>query len=1011
MATNNYSKFDEVMRELLGGENGTTIQNFNASVLQDFANHSDVFWDGLLQFLQHENEKGESRINSLNEYGIRESDFSSVENIETIVEYINNNADLIDTFLDECLKEKDRSQHWNESFDKLLEVYWSYFVDQGKIDSTNITVKDLVEANAGYSFDNTKEERWVVPWHNINNDTYAEVRNNDKIVRILNDDKYLQFTHNLFTKYIRLLMPEYKRVVEVEDLDRNFWVIGQVLTGILAFLFDQDSPIKQLIDGSLDEITQLWENIFYLWIALAITSQLNKYKTIEPIVVPISNDEICPYVKFDNFDFDDTQYDFNGLMTYLWEERLSHLPSIYQESTLVIIPEIREENYGNNYYSKVYYPGVIVYNRRLRSSLFMLEDASAPDLTATNDALEEIEDAEVDFYQFKINNKDFIIDMKDKNNKVMISGIDWTGKICGVYEKTPYYYYTKNFNSLGTKDIYGGEYVGAIRTIFNKALLVFSNDSQTYSLQIEVQCNDVAAELCNKTVRSCLAATFVKNHSSNTLTSAYSSVPSAATIGVTSELIENGYYRGEVASWGNYHAPSFNITLRKVWENVPQNKNYQAKIKVTSIDSFNQVRKTQEKTFTHSTTDNPNLTQNQTISVLSVDNQGGLYTHKIEESEIPEGTWEIDKSNTVININSASKITTFTNKWAGVEFNGEIKAVSKTYGNESGHSDITPGTQTYANVGEFLDALSQETEINNWKNYVKEDAESSSSPLGNNQARFYCARYTYHYHENGDYGSQIEVLPYLTLVTNVNNRYSYYSFEFKIAGDIQSGGVHSGGNNKIKYPYVSSMIYQTPATQYLSYSTKYLCRWSNQDNALPDTNNGKYYVYKNVLADDPNAPTKGNISYCDWGRQNGSDDKTWFMKINYNNGNIEMHNFIVKVMDRCCLNITNRSNVNDSIPYYYKCKLTKPISIDGAGNFSIGEITATIQYNNSKNGTDFKSATKDGYGIYEYGSQNSNDWLYYTSLTSDPGANERPQIYDFCSQFTSFLDESYSIFA
>jgi len=26
--------------------------------------------------------------------------------------------------------------------------------------------------------------------------------------------------------WIRLLMPQYKRKVEVEDLDRNFWVIG-----------------------------------------------------------------------------------------------------------------------------------------------------------------------------------------------------------------------------------------------------------------------------------------------------------------------------------------------------------------------------------------------------------------------------------------------------------------------------------------------------------------------------------------------------------------------------------------------------------------------------------------------------------------------------------------------------------------------------------------------------------------------------------------------------------------
>ena len=49
-------------------------------------------------------------------------------------------------------------------------------------------------------------------------------------------------------------MPEYQRVVEVEDLDRNFWVIGQVLTGICAYLFEVDSPLKDLLRGMLDEV-------------------------------------------------------------------------------------------------------------------------------------------------------------------------------------------------------------------------------------------------------------------------------------------------------------------------------------------------------------------------------------------------------------------------------------------------------------------------------------------------------------------------------------------------------------------------------------------------------------------------------------------------------------------------------------------------------------------------------------------------------------------------------------
>lgn len=80
---------------------------------------------------------------------------------------------------------------------------------------------------------------WVIPYTNINGKNYDQVRSNDKIERILSDDDFLQFTQRNFKKYIRLLMPEYERTVQIEDLDRNFWVIGQVLTGILSFLFSR----------------------------------------------------------------------------------------------------------------------------------------------------------------------------------------------------------------------------------------------------------------------------------------------------------------------------------------------------------------------------------------------------------------------------------------------------------------------------------------------------------------------------------------------------------------------------------------------------------------------------------------------------------------------------------------------------------------------------------------------------------------------------------------------------
>jgi len=50
-------------------------------------------------------------------------------------------------------------------------------------------------------------------------------------------------------------MPQYNRNLEIEDLDRNFWVIGQSIAALSAFLLDEESPLIGFIDGMLDEIT------------------------------------------------------------------------------------------------------------------------------------------------------------------------------------------------------------------------------------------------------------------------------------------------------------------------------------------------------------------------------------------------------------------------------------------------------------------------------------------------------------------------------------------------------------------------------------------------------------------------------------------------------------------------------------------------------------------------------------------------------------------------------------
>jgi len=67
-------------------------------------------------------------------------------------------------------------------------------------------------------------------------------------------------------------MPKYLRKVEVEDLNRNFWVLGQTMSAVCAFLFGPNAPFAKLFEDMAAEITQLWENILYLWLAFAMAT-------------------------------------------------------------------------------------------------------------------------------------------------------------------------------------------------------------------------------------------------------------------------------------------------------------------------------------------------------------------------------------------------------------------------------------------------------------------------------------------------------------------------------------------------------------------------------------------------------------------------------------------------------------------------------------------------------------------------------------------------------------------
>ena len=183
---------------------------------------------------------------------------------------------------------------------------------------------DIKKADAGANFvtnpyeetDNTIKQviyPWVIPWYNINGRSYDWVRENDKLINVLANDRMLQFTNDKYNEeekdekgnqiihWLRLIMPQYKRRVEVEDLNRNFWVIGQVLTALSNLLFG-DHGYYEMIGLLIEQLLRLWENIMYLWGAAAILSQKPIYDENVVKIVPLPNNIFQPYMKYDDFE-------------------------------------------------------------------------------------------------------------------------------------------------------------------------------------------------------------------------------------------------------------------------------------------------------------------------------------------------------------------------------------------------------------------------------------------------------------------------------------------------------------------------------------------------------------------------------------------------------------------------------------------------------------------------------------------------------------------------------------
>ena len=97
---------------------------------------------------------------------------------------------------------------------------------------------------------------------NIINTNYNDIARSDAICT---DNSYLDYTNGSQhpTSYseksnaiLKLLMPQYKRRVEVEDLNKNFWVIGNVLDAAAHALWGSNG-IVEVIRNLIDDIINL----------------------------------------------------------------------------------------------------------------------------------------------------------------------------------------------------------------------------------------------------------------------------------------------------------------------------------------------------------------------------------------------------------------------------------------------------------------------------------------------------------------------------------------------------------------------------------------------------------------------------------------------------------------------------------------------------------------------------------------------------------------------------------
>lgn len=561
-----YNNFNDLITDLIRQnhtQSAPSIENFNGEFYNELPISIPEFWSNLINYLKNEGNIG------IRTSPIQEETFNlGSPAIVSVFNYINQKCDLdsiwnnlvnnikehIDLNTDAGVDSQCNNYFWNESVNKAVAIFLKTMdptlaqIFLGKDRNNNdifIGVNDVKNADAGWSFINRQTlPRWVKPYVNIDGDNYVDVRGIDAIESVLKNKNQLQFTNKQdkldgvnADSWIRLLMPKYLRKVEVEDLNRNFWVIGQTLSAVCAYLFG-DNSIENLFKSILNELMQLWENVLYLWSGIALISQKDIINDYIVQIVPIANSKEQGYIKFDNFgttDKDCITYT-NGVATVNWliiQERVKHIAEQYNDVNLIIIPEIREGNYKHNYYYRVSYPGLLIYD-------------------ANNAARNKKIDFQVSLSGQIVSGTSYpVIDLNYESN---LQNYNYLDKIGSIYEAETKYNYRFPYSDIINTTQQLGEvlpYYALLRMIPN-VNVTYDNSQDGFQLgTITFAFNDVSQELrATSTTTKVIDYTTDGQVANDTLTFSctISNIPTT-TESEDDIPIQKGYYLGELVSY------------------------------------------------------------------------------------------------------------------------------------------------------------------------------------------------------------------------------------------------------------------------------------------------------------------------------------------------------------------------------------------------------------------------------------------------------------------------------